>query len=79
MRFDDVILFDVIKSINLGGLRAGHGPLFHLRGERMMKLKAVLFSIVGIVAVVGLLAGTKVLQISTLIKHKKTTVQPPEA
>ncbi len=43
-----------------------------------MKLKAVLFSIVGIALVVGLLAGTKVLQISTLIKQKKTLVQPPE-
>ncbi len=43
-----------------------------------MKLKAVLFSILGIILVVGLLAGTKVLQISTLIKQKKTTVQPPE-
>ena len=44
----------------------------------MMKLKAVLFSIAGIALVVGLLAGTKILQISTLIKQKKTLVQPPE-
>jgi membrane fusion protein (multidrug efflux system) len=44
----------------------------------MMKLKAVLFSLAGIVAVVGLLTGTKVLQISTLISHKKTATLPPE-
>ena len=43
-----------------------------------MKFKAVLFSLIGIVGVVGLLAGTKVLQISTLIKQKKTTTLPPE-
>ncbi|WP_448873202.1 efflux RND transporter periplasmic adaptor subunit [Desulfobulbus propionicus] len=43
-----------------------------------MKLKAVLFSIAGIVVVVGLLAGAKVLQISTMIKQKKTATPPPE-
>lgn len=43
-----------------------------------MKFKAVLFSLIGIVGVVGLLAGTKVLQISTLIKQKKTATMPPE-
>ena len=43
-----------------------------------MKFKAVLLSLLGIVVVVGLLAGTKVLQISTLIQQKKTASQPPE-
>ena len=43
-----------------------------------MKIKTVLLSIAAILVVVGLLAGTKVLQISTLIKQKKTAVLPPE-
>jgi membrane fusion protein (multidrug efflux system) len=43
-----------------------------------MKIKTVLLSIAGILLVVGLLAGTKVLQISTLIKQKKTATLPPE-
>ncbi|MGD9946970.1 MAG: efflux RND transporter periplasmic adaptor subunit [Desulfobulbus sp.] len=43
-----------------------------------MKFKAVLFSLIGIVGVVGLLAGTKVLQISTLIKQNKAATLPPE-
>ncbi|MGE4559698.1 MAG: efflux RND transporter periplasmic adaptor subunit [Desulfobulbus sp.] len=43
-----------------------------------MKFKAVLFGIAGIVGVVGLLAGTKVLQISTLIKQSKEAKTPPE-
>ncbi|MDD2463840.1 MAG: efflux RND transporter periplasmic adaptor subunit [Desulfobulbus sp.] len=43
-----------------------------------MKLKAVIFSLIGIIGVIGLLAGTKVLQISTLIKQKKTATLPPE-
>nr|WP_320010425.1 efflux RND transporter periplasmic adaptor subunit [uncultured Desulfobulbus sp.] len=42
-----------------------------------MKLKAILFSLAGIAVVVGLLAGTKVLQISTLIEHKKKATLPP--
>ncbi len=43
-----------------------------------MKIKTVLLSIAGILLVVGLLAGTKVLQISTLINQKKTATLPPE-
>ena len=43
-----------------------------------MKIKTVLLSIAAILVVVGLLAGTKVLQISTLIKQKKTANLPPE-
>lgn len=43
-----------------------------------MKIKTVLLSIAAILVVVGLLAGTKVLQISTLIKLKKTAILPPE-
>ena len=43
-----------------------------------MKIKTVLLSIAGILLVVGLLAGTKVLQISTLIKQNKTATLPPE-
>ncbi len=43
-----------------------------------MKIKTVLLSIAAILVVVGLLAGTKVLQISTLIKQKKTATLPPE-
>jgi membrane fusion protein (multidrug efflux system) len=43
-----------------------------------MKRKAILFSVAGILVVVGLLAGTKVLQISTLIAQKKAVTLPPE-
>jgi membrane fusion protein (multidrug efflux system) len=43
-----------------------------------MKIKPFLLSIGAIVVVVGLLAGTKVLQIGTLIKKGKATVLPPE-
>ena len=43
-----------------------------------MKIKAFVFSIAAVALVVGLLAGTKVLQIGTLIKKGKATVLPPE-
>jgi len=43
-----------------------------------MKIKPFLVSIAVIVVVVGALAGTKVLQITTLINKGKTTVVPPE-
>jgi len=42
-----------------------------------MKLKVIFFSIAGIAVVVGLLAGTKVLQISTLIEQGKKATLPP--
>jgi membrane fusion protein (multidrug efflux system) len=43
-----------------------------------MKIKVLLLSVAGIVVVVGLLAGTKALQIGTLIKHGKAAKIPPE-
>lgn len=43
-----------------------------------MKIKTVLLSVAAILVMAGLLAGTKVLQISTLIKQKKTATLPPE-
>lgn len=43
-----------------------------------MKLKALLLSIGGIILVTGLLAGTKALQIGTLIKHGQAAKIPPE-
>ncbi len=43
-----------------------------------MKIKVILLSVAGIVVVVGLLAGTKALQIGTLIKHGKAAKIPPE-
>ena len=43
-----------------------------------MKIKVLLLTVAGIVVVVGLLAGTKALQIGTLIKHGKAAKIPPE-
>ncbi len=43
-----------------------------------MKIKVLLLSVAGIVVVVGLLAGTKALQIGTLIKHGRAAKIPPE-
>lgn len=43
-----------------------------------MKIKALLISAAGIAVVVGLLAGTKALQIGSLIKHGKAAKIPPE-
>jgi membrane fusion protein, multidrug efflux system len=43
-----------------------------------MNIKALLFSVAGIVVVVGLLAGTKALQIGSLIKHGQAARIPPE-
>ncbi|WP_319586963.1 efflux RND transporter periplasmic adaptor subunit [uncultured Desulfobulbus sp.] len=43
-----------------------------------MKIKVFLLCVAGIVVVVGLLAGTKALQIGTLIKHGKAAKIPPE-
>lgn len=43
-----------------------------------MKLKAFIISIAGLVLVIGLLVGTKVLQIGTLIKQGKEQQLPPE-
>lgn len=43
-----------------------------------MKIKTLLLTLGGVVVVVGLLAGTKTLQIGALIKHGKTAKIPPE-
>ncbi|NLX19711.1 MAG: efflux RND transporter periplasmic adaptor subunit [Desulfobulbus sp.] len=43
-----------------------------------MKIKPLLFTILGVILVVGVLAGIKALQIGALIKHEKTVQIPPE-
>jgi membrane fusion protein (multidrug efflux system) len=43
-----------------------------------MKIKTLLLSLGGVVVIFGLLAGTKALQIGTLIKQGKTAKIPPE-
>lgn len=64
------------KNRELGGF--GRPGRFSFVGGTEMKIKAFLFSIAAVALVVGLLAGTKVLQIGTLIKQGKATVLPPE-